>query len=536
MLLATPALAAVPLFDGIDEAKSIGPNTEVVDLNAYARVLYVAANADARGNGEKAHPFPTLDAAMKSVEQPDDKHRVAILVAAGTHHVTNLQLKPFVDLFGGFDGEWNRDIFASASALDGAQSGPVVLGADNACIDGFIITNGKHTGAGGGIICDHVSPTISNNIIRNNATITPPEFRSDMIHQRGSDGGGVAILAGSKAILRGNLICQNTTGVGNGGGVWICNESSPRLMQNVICDNHTGITGKPGHDGSRSSNGGGVAVSFSCHPEIIANVIALNTVADNSDAGGIYLEYDAHAHIVGNVVAGNYGMDDGGGMYVMKLSQPLVERNVFAGNLNTSGASSQIRLSKEGRMIARNNLFVSTTSAMDVVHSWLILENNTFVCTTGIAMVWENELRHFASPQIARNIFIGQKGPQIFVKPGPIKPIITANIATGGLDGEANIDTAPPFIDDSVNAAITSRAFDDARYLTTLQVAASLSPDQLAGRAINIGKQWSVIQSNDGKQIRVWGNITDPAAECIIPGTYQLPADSPHRDRGAYAK
>jgi hypothetical protein len=482
---------------------------------------------------------------MQKIGQASATERAAIFVAAGTYPTVKLQMKPFVDLFGGFDREWQRDIFANSTALDANHTGPVILGADNARLDGFVITHGRNTSAGGAIICDHVSPVISNNIIRDNQTVEPENFHRDMIHQRGADGGAISLTTGTKAEVRNNLICHNTTAIGNGGGIWIANESAPRIAQNVICDNHTGITGPAGHDGTRSSNGGGIAVSFSCHPEIIANVVALNTVADNSDAGGVYLEYDAHAHIKGNTIAGNFGMDDGGGMYIMKLSQPLVERNIFAGNLNTSGASSQIRLSKEGRMNALNNLFISTTSAMDVVGSWLTLKNNTFVCTNGVAMVWDCESPHFSSPQIMNNILIGQTQPQVFAKPNqPVKAHIAHNIAPGGgQPGEENIDANPKFIDDAAKGTIASRKFDDARYVTSLQISgitmdqmsgASL-PLDLAGRVINVGKQWSVIASNDMQQIKVWGNITDAATEFAVPGSYQLPEDSPYRDCGAYS-
>jgi hypothetical protein len=533
------SLAKVPLFEGIEETKSIGPTTENIDPSAYARVIYVAAgSADASANGEKPHPFATLDAAMKVIRQGSANERTAIFVGTGTYEAVNLQMTPFVDLFGGFDRNWQRDIFANPTTLDANHAGPVALGADNARLDGFVITHGKNTTAGGAIVCEHVSPVISNNIIRDNQTVEPQNFHRDMIHQHGADGGAISLTTGTKAEVRGNLICHNSTGIGNGGGIWIANESAPRIAQNVICDNHTGLTGPAGHDGTRSSNGGGIAVSFSCHPEIVANVVALNSVADNSDAGGVYLEYDAQAHIKGNTIAGNFGMDDGGGMYVMKLSQPLVERNIFAGNLNTSGASSQIRLSKEGRMIAMNNLFISPSSAMDVVGSWLILKNNTFVCATGVAMVWDCESPHYSSPQITSNILVGQTQPQVFAKPNqPVKAHIAHNLAPGGSQpGENNIDASPAFLDDSAKGTIASRQFDKTRYLTALDISgASMNPNDLAGRVINVGKQWSVIQSNDTHQIKVWGNITDAAMEFAVPGSYQLPDNSPHRDCGAYS-
>ena len=98
---------------------------------------------------------------------------VAILVAAGSYHESRVQMKPHVDLYGGFAaGDWkSRDIYQNATILDGQKKGPVVLGADNARLDGFVITGGQQNGHGGGIVCDGVSPTIVNNIIVGNNTL-----------------------------------------------------------------------------------------------------------------------------------------------------------------------------------------------------------------------------------------------------------------------------------------------------------------------------------------------------------------------------
>jgi hypothetical protein len=540
---ATPIVRAeMPLLRGVEEAKSVGPKTQAVDRDLYQRVCHVSAAAQhANGaDGSRERPFATPAAALEAIAEASASARHAILVAAGDYHVVNLRMKPFVDLLGGFDSDWNRDIEKNATVLDARSAGPVVYGANDAAIDGFVITGGRHKGAGGGIICNHVSPTISNNIIRGNATVAPDDFPADMIHQRGSDGGGIAILADANPVVRNNLICQNTTGIGNGGGIFVWNHCSPKITSNVICANETGKGGRQGKEGSRSSNGGGIAVSFDCAPIIAGNVIAMNTVADNSDGGGIYLEYDANAQIGGNWIVGNFGQDDGGGMYVMKNSQPVVEFNVFAGNRNTSGGSSGIRLSKEGRLRASHNLFAGNpNNILDAVGSWMVLENNTFVDDVPEAqLIYENTSEHYAASRITGNVFAGKMKQAVLVKPGaPHPPIISQNaLPPGVVMGEQNTEAQPIFIDDSLRAAVAGQSFDSRAMVTTLKLKGTdLPPDSLRGRVVRAGERWSIVRSNDSQTIQVWGDVTSGSAEVLIQETHQQAANSPCRHLGAYA-
>lgn len=530
VLNALPVRADMPLFNGIQQTRSIGPRTEAVDLERYQHVLYVVAGHD-DGDGSNASPFATIQNALESIQRAGDENRYAILVAGGKYQSSELGMKEHVDLFGGFDRDWKRDIFANATVLDAQHSGRVIRGADHSRLDGFIITNGRSKSPGGAIICEHVSPVISNNIIRGNATVEPESFRRDMIHQRGTDGGAIAILTGSNTVVRNNVICENTTGIGNGGGIYIWNESKPHIISNVMCNNRTGLSGEPGKEGSRSSNGGGIAVSKDCQPQIIGNVIAMNTVADNSDAGGIYLEYDANAHVKGNWIVGNFGQDDGGGMYVMKNSEPVVEYNVFAGNRNTTDGSGGIRLSKEGRMRASHNLFAGNPSAIDLVDGWMILRNNTFVDSITNAIVYENGREHLMPSRVEGNVFAGKSKLLFHLKPsGARAPQFSMNHIPG-----ANGDQAELFIDDSIKGTIAGRTYGPDRHVTTIQVSGAQIGIPLAGRVINVGGQWSVIQSSTPDQINVWGHISDPADSFLIQCTYRLSRNSPANGLGAYA-
>src|SRR5262245_38769083 len=143
----------------------LGPQPRPVDLRPYAHVLRVGA-------GEK---HQTVAGALASVMDASPGKRYAILVAAGTYREVRLVMKPYVDLYGGFAaGGWkDRNVYEHATTLDAQKKGPVVLGADHARLDGFVITGGEQKAHGSGIVCDGVSPTIVNNIIVGNNTLRP---------------------------------------------------------------------------------------------------------------------------------------------------------------------------------------------------------------------------------------------------------------------------------------------------------------------------------------------------------------------------
>src|SRR4051794_37583059 len=85
------------------EPQKVGPRTEQIDEKAYAKVLRVAASgAD----------HATIAAALAAVTDAAEGKRYAILVATGQYKGETVAMKPFVDLFGGYDQkDWKqRDI------------------------------------------------------------------------------------------------------------------------------------------------------------------------------------------------------------------------------------------------------------------------------------------------------------------------------------------------------------------------------------------------------------------------------------------
>src|SRR6476620_956209 len=109
------SLAATPMAP-MDQ---IGPQTRGIDLKAYAHVVHVAPGAEHR----------TVGSALASIGDGSSTNRYAILVAAGSYDETRVQMKPHVDLYGGFSPtDWkDRDIYKHATPLSGQKNGPVVI-------------------------------------------------------------------------------------------------------------------------------------------------------------------------------------------------------------------------------------------------------------------------------------------------------------------------------------------------------------------------------------------------------------------------
>jgi hypothetical protein len=126
---------------------------------------------------------------------------------------------------------------------------------------GFWINDRGGIRIGGGILCQNASPTIEQNIIKEN---------------HANDGGGIEIAQNSSAIVRRNIIWKNeasTTGPGfrpNGGGIDVVFGANPLIINNTIVQNNC-IGG----------GGDGIGAIFDAAPIIVNNIIS-----DNGSYGG----------------------------------------------------------------------------------------------------------------------------------------------------------------------------------------------------------------------------------------------------------
>jgi hypothetical protein len=454
----------------------LGPQSRPFDPRPYAQVIHV-------GDGEKQ---ASLAGALAAIKDAAPGKRYAVLVQAGTYKETGVRMKPYVDLYGGFaGGDWKqRDIYQNATIVDAQKRGPVIVGADHARLDGFVITGGEQKGHGGGIVCDGASPIIVNNIIRGNNTLRIA-IKEGLGKQVGHEGGGIALLSGSRAFVANNLICENATETGNGGGISARGDVQAKILRNVFCNNIAGAKDDQmyhGRVGTRSSPGGAIACAEASSPQISFNVIVLGAAVLNNDGGGIWVEGNSRPLISYNWIAGNLSGDDGGGIYVMGNlyydeegkrhdSAPdgpvTIEDNFIAGNNTDRGAPGGIRVSRFGRVDLRRNRIVA--NAKGGAHG----------AEGGVICVLEDNV-----------------------------------IVDNGAKRQA---PTPTF---RITGDITARKFNTQRYVTEVATSTSLSSAPLAGSVVRIGAQWSVVKSSHAGGLVVWGKITDKAARVEILDQY----------------
>jgi len=123
-----------------------------------------------------------------------------------------------------------------------------------ATLEGFTIRDGQKA-----ISCQGASPTLKNNIIKQNITL-------------GFAGAGIYCYESSPLIIN-NLIVENTAA--NGAGIY-CNESSPQIINCTIANNIAG---------AQSGYGGGIYCEWQSNPNITNTIIWGNTAGHEPQIG-----------------------------------------------------------------------------------------------------------------------------------------------------------------------------------------------------------------------------------------------------------
>jgi len=181
---------------------------------------------------------------------------------------------------------------------------------ETSVVDGFTIQNGS-TGntypdnRGGGIRCGNASPTIINNIIKNNSA---PGYKGY--------GGGISCFESSPMISN-NTIRNNSAGY-NAGGIVCWDNSSPTIENNTIMDNS-------------ADYGGGISCYLNSSPLLINNVIAGNSV--RWFGGAIHCENDSNLIITNNTITGNYAQVSGGAIQCRNGVAPVIVNTILWGNI-----------------------------------------------------------------------------------------------------------------------------------------------------------------------------------------------------------
>ncbi|RMA57166.1 right-handed parallel beta-helix repeat-containing protein [Ulvibacter antarcticus] len=169
----------------------------------------------------------------------------------------------------------------------------------NTILKGFTLTEGSGTKTynpaedlffrtGGGILINNSSPTITNNIIRDN-------------------------------------VCTAETGVfGAGGGGIRMGFGQPLIKNNIIKDNTGGYAG-------------GIMIAYCGGSTLKNNLIARNTATGSfNGGGGVYVDWESIT-LENNTIVNNHSGDRGGGM-ISTGTSTVVVNCIFYGNTATNGS------------------------------------------------------------------------------------------------------------------------------------------------------------------------------------------------------
>jgi hypothetical protein len=227
-----------------------------------------------------------------------DERRSSPRADRSRYDTGSLVLKSGVHLYGGFAGTENRrdrrdwsshiSIIDGATSRDGEAAYHVVVGADNATIDGFRIQGGKADGptdltkGGGGMFNVFASPIVMNCTFANN--------------EAGS-GGGMGNVSSSPMIA--SSIFTDNTAIAGGG---MLNLLSSPTVTNCIFTANAAFSELPDIDIS-----GGAIFNFSSSPTVTNCTITANTAMDRG--GGVYNKSDSSLTRVTNCIVWANGDD-----------------------------------------------------------------------------------------------------------------------------------------------------------------------------------------------------------------------------------
>ena len=211
--------------------KSTSPKTNKVNLADYQHVVYVAAGvgSDTLGDGSSSNPWATIEHAFNQITDAASDNRYAVLVAEGTYtgtgNETAFTMKPWVDLYGGYEsGGWKRDTKTYKTILDGENIRRVLSAASFTITNGIIISHGK--------------------------TYHPAE--SNFVPEYNQDGAGIIAVSVSSTIIDNCSFTYNVSG-NQGGGIYIKNVGNSFILNNCYFESNNAF----------SLGGGGTASSCS---------------------------------------------------------------------------------------------------------------------------------------------------------------------------------------------------------------------------------------------------------------------------------
>ncbi len=290
-------------------------------------VIYVdQANDSGTENGSSwATAYTTL---ADGIEAARINFGGDVWVAGGTYDENRLnggaiQLRPTVNIYGGFDGTENQRIqrapLANVTVIDGSTSDSgapaetVVFGTNNTIMDGFTIQGGQGDN-GVGMTNIGVSPVITDCVFTSNTAT----------QSNGTTGFGAGMLnVNGAAPLLTDCVFTNNNADQSGGGM-ANTDSSPTLMGCRFSINTAGEAG-----GAIFNNGD-------------SNPVIENCIFDRNEAnnGGAIFNESANPVIKASEFLLNDALAFGGALFNNNTADVLVINSVFGENHATTGGGA----------------------------------------------------------------------------------------------------------------------------------------------------------------------------------------------------
>ena len=268
-----------------------------------------------------------------------------------------------VAIYGGFAGSetalsqrnWGTNVVTLSGDLGASgdkndNSYHVVIGANNATLDGVTISDGNANGSGsnsngGGMLNIGSSPVLSNVTFSGNQANTngggmangnssnPSLTNVTFSGNQAESGGGMANNGSSSPVLN-NVTFRDNSAAFSGGGMWNVSNSNPTLTNVTFSGNQT-----TGHNTPYDNGGGGMYNWLS--RSMLTNVVFSGNSANK---GGGLFNIESSPTLTNVTFSGNRATGDnnsteskGGGIYNTYNSHPSIRNSIIWGNTASTG-------------------------------------------------------------------------------------------------------------------------------------------------------------------------------------------------------
>lgn len=500
-----------------NEKEPVGRISKEILAADYQKIVYTDVNNgnDTTGTGDKENPYRTINHALDNISEAKKGNKIALFVSGGLYQEGTVTMVPWVDLFGGFTSEWERDIFSNSTVLMAKSGKRILRGADNAVVDGFTFADASYRGKGAAIFCDGTSPVITNNYFTRNMTLKPENWNPKHWHETANDGGAIYYRNGASPIITNNEFVQNYTENGRGAAIACAVNCTSEISYNVFVGNVAGLD-----DPMRSSDGGAVSIFDWCKADVINNYFLSNTAKSKNDAGGIFIALWSSVNLTDNVFVDSEAGDDAGAIFVggqeHRYDAPLdplpskdefyvtISNNTIIGNRNSSGNSGAMRFTMESRGVFSNNV-TAHNNGIYFQRSEVAVKNN--IMLDNFLFIETKEGLELGS--ITDNIIWGEYDQQVEAN-------VSGNYVRGEIEQDFN------FVNDGGIHEVVSWTVRPKKKITDIMIADSkYATNELAGRVVKSGSNWGIVKSNEGNTITVWGKLDNSIQLNILP-TYTL--------------